>query len=119
MSQKMIKLQFKKVKSHLNHADDWNHFTEDGQVGEYPEEIGRQKLVDFPNSFTEYKQPEAPKKKAKPQPKKTIEEAPDKSLKESGTKKKETGAEVDRTETDPSQFDKEPEEVPGEQPKKK
>ena len=97
MSEKMIKLQFRKVKSHLNHLDNWNHFTEDGQVGEYPEEIGKEKLADFPLNFTEY-MGERAKKKAKPvklkkeepdQEPKKVEEEPNKILKESETKTKE------------------------------
>ena len=88
----MLNLQFKKYPGHLNHLDNWNHFTEDGQVGEYPEEIGKEKLADFPNNFVEYKQPEPPKKvAAKPVlinvPKKPTQE-PTKQMKSEGTETK-------------------------------
>lgn len=92
MSGKTIKLQFRPAKGHKNHLDNWNHFTEDGQVGEYPEDIGKQKLIDFPLNFTEYRQPAAPKKKAKPmpwdKPEKKVEDEPDKMMKEEKTKTK-------------------------------
>ena len=93
MPGRTIKLQFKPAKSHKNHLDDWNHFTKDGQVGEYPHEIGKQKLVDFPLNFTEYKQPAEPKKVAKPVPEqfekpKKVEDEPDKMLKAFKTKTK-------------------------------
>jgi len=95
MSEKMIKLQFRPSKSHRTHNDVWNVFIEDGQVGEYPADVAKQKLVDFPLNFTEYKQEAQPKKVAKPQPKiekpaeKKVEDEPDKGLKESKTKTKE------------------------------
>ena len=92
MSGKTIKLQFKPAKGHKNHNDEWNVFTKDGQVGVYPEEIGKQKLIDFPLNFIEYNQPAPPKNKAKPLPgpaePKKVEEEPDKSLKGSSTKTK-------------------------------
>lgn len=83
-----IKLQFRPAKGHTTHLDDWCHFTQDGQVGEYPYEIGRQKLQDFPLNFIEWKQPTTPKKKAKQFEPKKVKEEPDKSLKESGTETK-------------------------------
>ncbi len=102
---KTVKLQWKPTKSHNNHLDDWNHFTQEGQVGEYPEEIAKEKLADFPNNFVVYKAVEKPKKKAQPQPgnlpeeeqqpeekeedkEKAVEEAPDKMQKDEQTKKK-------------------------------
>ena len=80
--QKTIKLKFKKLKNYKNHLDNWNHFTEDGQVGEYPYDVGKQKLADFPLCFTEvHSRPE-------PRPFKSITREPDKALKPFGTKKK-------------------------------
>jgi hypothetical protein len=98
MSEKIIKLQFKPTKIHKNHLDNYNHFTKEGQVGEYPEEIAKEKLADFPNNFIVYKQPAPPKITAKKlpgnpikdktnQPKK-VEDEPDKMMKEEQTKKK-------------------------------
>jgi hypothetical protein len=93
MPERTIKLQFKPSKSHKNHLDDWNHFTKDGQVGEYPYDVGKGKLADFPLNFTEYKQPAEPKKIAKPildpfeKPKK-VEDEPDKMMKTFRTKTK-------------------------------
>ena len=90
---KMIKLQFKPAKSHKNHLDSHNHFTEEGQVGEYPEDIAKEKLADFPNNFSVYKQDVPPKKKAsKPAvvhvPKKQETDGETKELKNEGTKDK-------------------------------
>lgn len=83
-----IKLQFRPAKGHKNHLDDWCHFTQDGQVGVYPYEVGRKKLIDYPLNFTEWKQPTIPKKKAKQIEPKKVEEEPDKALKGEGTKTK-------------------------------
>lgn len=93
MPERTIKLQFKPSKNHKNHLDDWNHFTKDEQVGEYPYEVGKEKLADFPLNFTEHKQSAEPKKTAKrtwaekEEPKK-VEDEPDKMLKAFRTKTK-------------------------------
>ena len=97
--EKVINLQWRPTKSHKNHLDNWNHFTEEGQVGEYPEDVAKEKLADFPDNFVEYKQPAPATKKAKPQPgnpikdekpeePKKVEDEPDKALKDANTKRK-------------------------------
>ncbi len=86
--EKTIKLKFKKLKNYKNHLDDWNHFTEDGQVGIYPEKIGKQKLVDFPLCFMEMTSRSEPKFESKSKPVKSIARQPNKMLKPFGTGKK-------------------------------
>ena len=85
MPEKMVKLQFKPTKSHRNHLDDWNHFTQDEQVGEYPESVAKEKLADFPLNFKIYREQNAPEKKAKPVVA-PVEEQPDKMDKGEKTK---------------------------------
>lgn len=57
-------------------------------MGEYPYEVGKQKLIDFPLNFTEWKQSTAPKRKAKQFEPKKVEDEPDKALKGPGTETK-------------------------------
>lgn len=85
--EKTIKLKFKKLKNYKNHLDDWNHFTEDGQVGVYPETIGKQKLADFPLCFTEAISKPEPRR-PDPKPAKSIARQPNKMLRPFGTGKK-------------------------------
>lgn len=79
-----MKLQFKATRSHRNHYDNWN-VLKDGEVGEYPDDIGKEKLQDFPLNFTELK-PKREKVKEVKQDESAAEKAPDKSMKSKRTK---------------------------------
>jgi len=76
-----MKLQFKSTKSHRSHYDDWN-VLKDGEIGEYPDDIGKDKLRDYPNNFIEFK----PKKEKVKPDESIVEKAPDKSMKSKRTK---------------------------------
>jgi len=84
-----MKLQFKSTKSHRNHYDDWN-VLKDGEVGEYPDDVGKEKLIDFPLNFSEFKPKEVKPTREKPdevkQDESVAEKAPDKSMKSKRTK---------------------------------
>jgi len=91
MDEKKVKLQFKPSKSHRNHNDIYNLFTKEGQVGEYPESVAKEKLADFPLNFEVYREVKEPVAKAMPQPKfepKKVQDEPDKMDKGSKTKTK-------------------------------
>ena len=51
---KKVKLLFKASKSHRTHNDDYNVLY-DGDIGEYPEDVAKLKLRDFPLNFSEVK----------------------------------------------------------------
>lgn len=74
-----MKLRFKATKSHRNHYDNWNSL-KDGGVGEYPDDVGKEKLRDFPDNFEVVKPG-----KVKPD-ESAAEKAPDKSMKSKRTK---------------------------------
>ena len=82
MAEKLVKLVFDPSKSHRTHNDEWNVFTEKGQVGEYPESVAKEKLADFPLNFKVYREAIEPEKKAKPQPKPIEEEEQPKKVKD-------------------------------------
>lgn len=50
MGEKTVKLRFKATKF-IHIQNDAYNVLRDGEVGEYPDEIGREKLKDFPDNF--------------------------------------------------------------------